>query len=131
MTTATPELGIPTSGVLPVIRLKSLENWRAFFHQLVGVVVPVLVTMNLATETVIMAWVPFVFAIVDNVLSVGNTVDRLRKTVYAAAGALQVGGLLTVLLSSWNPAYVPIASAVLAMLTAFLARFYTPTTTIR
>lgn len=120
----------PSSGVLPVRNLKSVENWRAFFHSLVGVVVPLLVTLNITTSNVANAWIPFVFAILDNVLSVGNTVDKVRKAVYAGAGAIQSGGLLTVLLSSTAPEWIPVGSALLAVGSSFLARFYTPTTTM-
>lgn len=120
----------PTAGVLPVLNLKSLDNWRAFFHQLVAVLVPILVTANVVTENMATAWIPFVFAIVDNVLSVGNTQDKVRKVAYGVVGALQAGGLVTVILSSVAPAYVPIGGAVLAVVSAFMARFYTPTTTM-
>jgi hypothetical protein len=120
----------PMKGVLPVANLKSLDNWRAFIHQFVSVIVPVLVALNLTTETQVMAWVPFVFAIADNVLSVGNTTDRIRKAIYAGFGVLQTGGLVTVLLSS-APEYIPIISAVMTVGSAFLARFYTPTTTMQ
>ena len=120
----------PTSGVLPAMNLKSLDNWRAFFHQAVGVIVPILVTINLVSESVATAWVPFVFAIADNMLSLGNTADKLRRTVYAAVGVIQAGGLLTMVLTQFAPQWVGIGSAVLAVLTAFLARFYTPTTTM-
>lgn len=119
----------PTSGVLPVENLKSLENWRAFFHQAVTIIVPVLVVMNVATQSEVTAWLPFLFAVVDNVLSVGNTADRLRRAIYAGIGVLQTGGLITVLFAS-VPQYIPIAGAVLAVGSAFMARFYTPTTTI-
>ena len=120
----------PTNtGALPAT-LKSLDDWRAFFHQLVLVLVPVLVTSNVITENTAGQWVPFVLAIVDNALSVGNTEDRVRKTVYAVVGALQTGGLLTVLLTSYAPEYVPVGGAVLAITSAFLSRFFTPTTTM-
>ncbi len=119
----------PTAGVLPVENLKSLENWRAFFHQAVTIIVPVLVVMNVATQSQVTAWLPFLFAVVDNVLSVGSTADRLRRAIYAGIGVLQTGGLITVLFAS-VPQYIPIAGAVLAVGSAFMARFYTPTTTI-
>ena len=120
----------PDSGVLPVTNLKSMDNWRAFVHQVVAVIVPIIVAANIVSENQAVAWVPFVFAIADNVLSVGNTTDRIRRAVYAAVGVLQAGGLLTTLLADFAPEYVPIAGAVLTVLSAFLARFYTPTTTV-
>lgn len=120
----------PTAGVLPVLNLKSLDNWRAFFHQFVAVLVPILVTANVVTQNMATAWVPFVFAIVDNVLSVGNTTDRIRKVVYALVGLLQTGGLLTVILATVAPEYVVVGGAILAVVSAFMARFYTPTTTM-
>lgn len=120
----------PTKGVLPVTTLSSVDNWRAFFHQLVAVLVPVLVTADIVSENTAKQWVPFVFAIADNILSVGNTTDRIRKTIYAAVGVLQAGGLATALLSSYAPQYVTIGGAVLAVVSAFMARFYTPTNTV-
>lgn len=118
------------SGVLPVTNLKSLDNWRAFIHQAVAVIVPVLVAMNAVTESTATAWVPFVFAIADNVLSAGNAVDRVRRAIYAAVGVLQAGGLLTTVLTNYAPEWVSLGGAVLAVASAFLARFYTPTTTV-
>lgn len=120
----------PTGGILPVTSLKSLDNWRAFFHNAVGVLVPILVTANIISNDQATAWIPFVFAIADNILSVGNTSDRVRKAIYAGVGVLQAGGLLTTLLTNYAPEYVPIGSAVLAIVSMFLTRFYTPTTTL-
>ena len=120
----------PDSGVLPVTNLKSMDDWRAFIHQAVAVIVPIIVTANIVTENQATQWVPFVFAIVDNLLSVGNTQDRVRRTVYAVVGVLQAGGLLTTVLTDVAPEYVPISGAVLTVLSAFLARFYTPTSTV-
>ena len=119
-----------TAGVLPVMNLKSAANWRAFFHQLVAVLVPIMVTANVVTENMATAWVPFIFAITDNLLSAGNTVDRVRRAIYAAVSVVQAGGLLTTVLTSVAPNTVTISSAVLAVVTAFMARFYTPTTTM-
>jgi hypothetical protein len=118
-----------SSHALSVYELKSPENWRAFFHDLTAVVVPVLVTAHIATEAQVLAWVPFVFALVDNLLSAGNTSDKLRRTVYGAAAALQTGGLVTTLLVD-SPELVPIAGAGLSMVTAIMARFFTGTTTL-
>lgn len=119
----------PTSGVLPAQNLKSLDNWRAFIHQAVPVIVATLITVNLITTDQGPLWISFAFAIGDNFLSVGNTADRLRKAIYAGIGTLQTGGLLLVLFVN-VPEYLPIASMVLAISSAFLARFYTPTTTL-
>lgn len=125
-----PTVVTATSGVLPAANLRNKDNWRAFFHQLVAVIVPILVTADVVTENVVNAWVPFLFAIADNLLSVGKTTDRVRRAIYAGSTVLQTGGLLTVLLSSVAPSYVSIGSAVLAVLTAFMARFYTSTSTM-
>lgn len=118
------------SGVLPVMNLKSIDNWRAFFHQAVAVLVPILVTANIVSENEATAWIPFVFAIADNVLSVGNTTDKVRRVIYALIGLLQTGGLVTAVLSTVAPSYVTVGGAVLAVVSAFMARFYTPTTTM-
>ena len=121
---------VADGGVLPLANLSSLENWRAFVHQIVPVIVSALVTMNIVTGDMATAWVPFVFAIADNLLSVGNAADRVRRAIYAGVGVLQAGGLVTMLVTDVAPAYVPVAGAVLAVASAFLARFYVPTTTI-
>jgi hypothetical protein len=121
---------VPTSGVLPANNLRSLDNWRAFFHNAVGVIVPILVTLHITTNDVVTAWLPFVFAIADNILSVGNTTDRVRKAIYAGVGALQAGGLVTMIVTSVAPEWVPVTGAIMAVATSFLARFYTPTTTV-
>lgn len=120
----------PDSGVLPAANLKSLDDWRAFVHQAVPVVVALLVTVDIVGGDLAGAAVPFLFALADNVLSVGNTGDRIRRAIYAGVGVLQTGGLLTVLLADRPPQYMLIASAVLAVASAFLARFYTPTSTM-
>lgn len=121
---------VADGGVLPVANLRNLSNWRALVHQIVPVIVSALVTMNIVTGDMATAWVPFVFAIADNLLSVGNAADRVRRAIYAGVGVLQAGGLVTMLVTDVAPAYVPVAGAVLAVASAFLARFYVPTTTI-
>jgi hypothetical protein len=110
--------------------IKSVDNWRAFIHQMAPIVVTTLVAINVMTEDLALQWIPFVFAIADNLLSVGNTADRLRRAIYSGATVLQSGGLLAVLLSHAAPQYIPIAGAIITIITAFLARFYTPTTTL-
>lgn len=118
------------SGALPTGNIKSLDDWRAFIHQIAPVIVGILVAVQFVTEDVAMQWLPFVIAIADNLLSTANSAaSRVRKTIYAAATTLQTGGLLTVLFSS-APQWIPVASAVLLIVTSFLARFYTPTTTV-
>ena len=97
------------SGVLPIANLRNIENWRALVHQIVPVIVSALVTMNIVTGDMATAWVPFVFAIADNLLSVGNAADRVRRAIYAGVGVLQAGGLVTMLVTNVAPAYVPVA----------------------
>lgn len=121
----------PITGPMSAGSLASLDNWRAFFHNLVGVIVPVLVTLHITTQDTVSLWLPFVFAIADNVLSVGNSKDKFRRSIYAVVGLLQTGGLVTsVLTTSVAPEYVSIGSAVLATASAFMARFFTPTTSM-
>ena len=123
-------LVVADGGVLPVANLSNTDNYRAFAHQIVPVIVTMLVTMNVVTDNTATAWVSFVFAIADNLLSVGNTTDRVRRAIYAGVGVLQAGGLLTTLLTDVAPTYVPVASAALAIVSATLSRFYTPTSTL-
>ena len=121
---------VANGGVLPLANLSNKENWRALIHQIVPVIVTMLVTMNIVTGDMATAWVPFIFALADNLLSVGNTTDRVRRAIYAGVGVLQAGGLLTTLLTDVAPTYVPVASAALAIVSATLSRFYTPTSTL-
>src|SRR5690606_2781195 len=50
MPETTTTLVTPTNGVLPVGNLKNVDNWRAFIHQLIPVIVTILVTANVVTE---------------------------------------------------------------------------------
>lgn len=125
----------PTAGVLPGQNLKSWANWRAFVHQITPVIVTTLVGVGIVTDNQAALWVPLVFAILDPLLSLGNTTDRLRRVVYGVTGLLQVGGLATGLVtgiaSGGNGLIAAGVGAGVTILSTFLARFYTPTTTMQ
>ncbi len=130
---AKPEVLVePTNGVLPPGNLKSMENWRAFIHQITPVVVTTLVGIGVVTNNQAALWIPLFFAILDPILSVANTTNKIRKIIYGVAGLAQSGslaaGLATLTESGGHVA--PIVGATLTVFSTFLSRFYTPTTTI-
>lgn len=123
---------VPSSGVVP---LKSMDDWRALFHQLAPVIVTMLVGVHLVTETAATLWLPFVFAIADNLLAVGNTVDRVRKAIYAVLLLLQSGTVVTAIIGTITQTpgieeYAPIFTGGFTIITSILARFYSGTSTM-
>ena len=118
------------SGVINASALSSMDNWRAFVHQAAPVIVTALVAVNLTDNATAAAWLPFAFAIADNLLATGGATDRIRRAIYAGVGVLQTGGLVSVLLEPAGHQWVLVGSAVLSIASAFLARFYSPTSTI-
>ena len=119
----------PTAGLLRVANLKNLDNWRALIHQITPVVVTVLTTLSITTNDQAALWVSLLFAVVDPLLSVRNAADKTRQVVYGVLGLLQSGGLLAAILAP-TPIAVPVAAAVVTIVTSTLSRFYTPTTTM-
>lgn len=123
----------PTNGLLPIANLKNVDNWRAFIHQVTPVVVTTLVAIGIITNSQVMLWVPLIFAIIDPVLSSLNATDKIRKIIYGVAGLTQTGGMIAGLatgLSSTGGQIAPIVGVGVTILSAFLGRFYTPTTTM-
>lgn len=120
----------PTQGILPRRNLKNLDNWRAFIHQVTPVIVTVLTTLSITTNDKAAVWVSLVFAVIDPLLSYRNATDKARQIAYGLGGLLQSGGLLTAALMVTPPAFIPIVSAVITVITSTLSRFYTPTTTM-
>lgn len=128
-----PEILVkPTDGVLPLRNLKSMENWRAFIHQATPVIVTTLVGIGIVTNNQAALWIPLFFAIIDPILSVANTTNKIRKIIYGVAGLAQSGSLATGLatLTASGGHIAPIIGAGLTILSTFLSRFYTPTTTM-
>lgn len=125
---------VPTTGVLPGQNLKSLDNWRAFVHQITPVVVTTLVGIGIVTDSQVTLWVPVIFAVIDPLLSVMNTADKVRRIIYGLAGLFQVGGLATGLVtglsSGGNGVIAACVGAGITILSTALARFFTPTTTL-
>ncbi|AYN57980.1 holin [Mycobacterium phage Fowlmouth] len=120
-------LVVPTNGVMP---LKTLDDWRAMFHQVVPIIVTALVTANIVTDSQVTLWLPFVFAIADNLLSVGNATDRVRKAIYSIFALLQGGSAVTTILVS-HQELTPIITAGITIASAIFANFYTPTSTMQ
>lgn len=119
----------PTDGLLPTANLKNLDNWRALLHQITPVIVTVLTALSITTNDQAALWVSLVFAVLDPLLSYRNATDKARQITYGVLGLLQSGGLLVAILGT-VPNAVPIASAVVTIVTSTLSRFYTPTTTM-
>ena len=123
----------PRSGVLPLQNLKRLDNWRALVHQITPVVVTTLVTLGIITNSQVLLWVPLIFAVLDPLLSGLNATDKVRKIIYGIAGLAQSGGLIVGLatgVSSIGGQVAPVIGMGITILSAFLGRFYTPTTTM-
>lgn len=120
---------VPTTGTLTLAKLRNLDNWRAFLHQITPVVVAAFVTLEVTTEDFALLWVPLVFAIADPLLSYANAQDKGRKIAYGVLGTLQSGGLMVALLGDRSP-WLPIVSALLVAISSQLSRFYTPTSTM-
>lgn len=119
----------PIRGVLPANNLLSLDNWRAFIHSVTPIIMGTFVTLGIITNDQAILWIPLVFAVIDPLLSVGNSTDRIRKALYAVMGLLQTGGLIASFFVG-HEEWLPIASASIATVNSLLARFYTPTTTL-
>ena len=120
-------------GILPGQNLKSWANWRAFLHSITPVIVTSLVTFGIVTDTQAALWIPLVFAIADPLLSALNSTDKLRQIVYGIAGLLQVGGIsvgLVTGLAGGNGMVGAGIGAGVTILSSFLSRFFTPTSTL-
>ncbi|AVD99645.1 holin [Mycobacterium phage Cuke] len=122
-----PNLVVPTNGIMP---LKTLDDWRAMFHQIVPIIVTALVTANVVTDSQVTLWLPFVFAIADNLLSVGNAKDRIRKAIYGLFALLQGSSAVATVLVN-HQELTPIATAGIAILSGIFSNFYTPTSTMQ
>lgn len=119
----------PTSGVLPVINLKSFDNWRAALHGAVPAIITALTALHLTTQDQASVWAALAIAIIDPLLSVANSTDKLRRIAYSVMGLLSSAGFVATLLIGYE-SWVPIVSAIVTIINAFLGRFYTPTTTM-
>lgn len=117
-------------GVVTRDRLRNLDNWRALIHQVTPVVVTVLTTLSITTNDQAALWVSLFFAILDPLLSYARATDKARQIMYGVLGLAQSGGLLATVLMVAPPTAVPVISASVTVLTAVLARFYTPTSTM-
>jgi hypothetical protein len=109
-----------------------MENWRAFIHQVTPVIVTTLVGIGIVTNNQAALWIPLFFAILDPILSVANTTNKIRRIIYGVAGLAQSGSLATGLatMTAAGGHVMPIVGAGLTIFSTFLSRFYTPTTTL-
>lgn len=125
----------PTPGVLPPPQsLTDLGNLRAFLHQITPVVVTALMALHVAggDSNKIGVYVALFFALVDPLLSFTSSEDTMRRIVYGLLGVGQVGGAIAILFGGFGAAntIVPLATAGITILSSFLARFYSVTTTL-
>jgi hypothetical protein len=139
MTTPTPYIPrptdnvyvVPASGVMP---LKTLDDWRAFFHQITPVIVTSLVAAHIVTDNDVALWVPFVFAIADPLLSLGNTQDKVRKIIYGLLALIQAGSTVTAVVEiaaqHSSPVVAPVITAVGSIVSGVLGRFFNQTSTM-
>lgn len=112
-----------------ITTLKTLDDWRALFHEMVPIIVSTLIGINLVTNDQVALWIPFLFAIVDPLLSVGNAVDKVRKIIYSLVVLLQ-GSSAIVAIFTTNPTVPMIVTAVATIVSASFARFNTPTSSM-
>jgi len=119
----------PKSGIVTSNRVRSLDNWRAWLHQVTPVIVGALVALHVASQDAVLLWVSLAFAVLDPLLSYTNATDKSRKIAYGVLGLLQSGGLAAALLGDTSP-WLPVVSAGVTVVSSALARFYTPTTTL-
>lgn len=123
---------IPASGVMP---LKTWDDWRAMFHQIAPVIVTALVSVHLVSEADVALWLPYIVAVADVLLSIGNAQDKARRIVYALLAVLQAGSGVTMLVEtvaqSSSPVVAPIVMAAGAAINGILANFFTPTSTMK
>lgn len=108
---------------------KTLDDWRAIIHDIVPVIVSTLVGINLVTNDQATLWIPFVFAILDPLLSAGNAVDRVRKIIYSIVALLQGSSAVVAVFTS-DPQIPMIVTAVATIVSAGFARFNTPTSSM-
>ena len=111
----------PVKGVLPLQNLKSLDNWRAFLHQATPVIVTALVAVGIVTNSQAALWIPLFFAILDPILSVANTQDKIRRIIYGVAGLGQTGALAVGLATLGDPGghVLPLVGAGLTVASTF------------
>jgi hypothetical protein len=122
---------VAANGFGALVNLTNLDNWRAVLHQVAPVVVTAMVALNVAggDSHRIGVYVALFFAIADPLLSFTNTTDTVRRILYGIFTLLQTSGAVAILFAGQETT-VPLVSAGVSILAAFIARFYTPTSTI-
>lgn len=121
----------PTTGILPGQNLKSWANWRAALYGFTPVAMTLLTALYLQfPDSKVLVWVMLALAVVTPLLSAYNTEDKLRRIAYAVMGLLQTAGFTATLLVG-HEAYIPIVSTVITVISSTLARYHTPTTTLK
>lgn len=123
---ANPVVVEPVNGITTP---KTLDDWRALFHDMVPVIVTTLVGINLVTNDQATLWIPYIFAIADPLLSAGNAGDKVRRIVYSLVVLLQSSSAIVALFTS-DPRIPMVVTAVATIASALFARFNTPTSSM-
>lgn len=116
----------PVSGVT---KPKTLDDWRAIFHDAVLVIVPTLVGMNLFSQDQANLWIPYVFAIADPLLSIGATQDKIRRIIYSLLLLLQTSSGIITLVTD-DPQIPVLVTALATIAGGIFARFNTQTSSL-
>jgi len=119
----------PLPGILPGQNLLNPANWRAFLYSLSPVIVTAMTGLHLETGNRASVWVALAMAIVTPLVSSLATPDKLRQLVYGVTGLLSSAGFVATLLVG-QEAWIPVVSAVVTILSAILARYYVPVSTL-
>lgn len=122
---------VAATGRGALANLTNLDNWRALLHQVTAPVVTAMAALQVAggDSYKISVYVALFFAFIDPLLSFTNTADTVRRILYGVLGLLQTAGVVAILFVGHETA-IPVITAVVTIISASLARFYTPTSTI-
>lgn len=129
MTTQTQPKVATTQPVSGVTKPKTLEDWRALFHDAVPIIVTTLIGMSIVTENDANLWIPYLFAIVDPLLSIGATQDKVRRIIYGLVTLLQ-GSSAAVAVFTDNPQIPILVTAGATIFGSLFARFNTATSAL-
>lgn len=119
----------PLPGVMPGQTLKNTANWRAFLYGMIPVATTALTAFNLQFHDKISVYLLLAVAVLGPLVSITNSIDKLRRIVYGVLGLLSTAGFAASLFVG-HESYLPVVSAVVTILSSTLARYYTPTSTL-
>lgn len=85
---------------MPVFGIRTWSDVRAFLHVFLPVLAAAAVSSGLLTSNDSLLWVGLAFAVIDPVLSIGNS-DGLRRWLYGVA--LAANAVLIGVFGLWTP----------------------------